>query len=120
MYGSYAFTIPANGVLRNLNVSYDASVPIVGATEFITLEYRFFKSACNNGPTNPYMDTGYFADAVGIGTLLPLELSGCGFNAGSLAVNANDRVVLQVKATQISFLPVFSLALSASVEFVPS
>ncbi len=119
IYGSYAFTIPADGVLQNLNVSFDALVFAEGQPNIYTFQYRLFKSACNNGPTNAYTDTGYFADAAVSYFGAASELSGCGSNTGTLAVNAGDRVVLQVKGTFIT-PGLMALALSGSIQFVPN
>lgn len=100
-YTQYAFTIPTNGTLSNLQASVDAHFIANTAQSSWTYNFTVFKSACS-GTQNPTLS--YTSTSLSTSVTLPTATSStfstgqyvsvCSTASGPIVVNSGDRVAL--------------------------
>jgi hypothetical protein len=132
--GGFAFPIPFNGTIQNLQVSADLLVASVVSINTTGLQYDFAvfvaPSAPNNGvdhiassyvttPLTTSVRFGFPNTVVTAGTFR----AATNINTGSLTVNAGDRVGVRVRtlgATDSSAADITQLSFSATLSYVPA
>jgi len=131
--GGFAFVVPFNGVIQNLQVSADLFISSNFSTNVIGLQYDFqvlvSSSIPNNGihhisspylprPLTSFVRFGFPNPTVTSNTFR----SATNLNTGILVVNAGDRIVLRVRTlqnTDASASDVLQLSFSASLMYTP-
>jgi len=123
--GGFAFSVPSDGTLHNLQVSVDALYLLGlgnGGTSF-TFNFTLLHSSAVNGTTTPYTATGLTASV----TLTPLAgllgglRSASGSSAASIPVTAGDRIVMLVQpTTPVPALTISLIAFNAGVLYSPT
>ena len=128
MATQYAFSIPATGTLRDLQVSVDAHfAPNTGQTP-LTYTFTLYRSPSTNaspGPdlVNAYVSTGLSATATfpsTTTTTFPVGayLTASGHNSSAVNVTLGDRVVLYIVANHETTPPALDeIAFSAAVVY---
>ncbi|MDR6883776.1 hypothetical protein [Bacillus sp. 3255] len=132
--GGFAFPIPFNGTVQNLQISADLLVASVVSINTLGLEYVFtvFRapSVPNNGIdhiSSPYLTTaltssvrfGFPNNIITAGTFR----TATNLNLGSLNVSAGDRIGIRVRtlaSTDPSAADITQLSFSASLSYTPS
>jgi hypothetical protein len=132
--GGFSFTVPFAGTIKNLQVSADLLVASVVAINTVGLVYDFtvFKSPSpvNSGTdflTTPYVTSplttsvrfGYPGSVAIPGTFR----SATNINAGSLVVNAGDRIGIRIRTrqeTDFSASDITQLSFNASFSYTPA
>jgi hypothetical protein len=129
--GGFAFTVPYDGVIQDLQVSADLFVVSTVAINTVGLQYDFTllrsSSFPNNGIdqlTSPYVSTP-LTSFVHFGFPNTLVFPGMfrsasNLNPGALFVNAGDRIALRVRPTALSdpaAADISQLSFSASVNY---
>jgi hypothetical protein len=102
-YGSYAFAIPASGVLRSLEATVDLHYIPATAQASISYTFTLLKSNATTitDPSNPYVSTGFTTTvtfpAVTAATYSTGDyISNSNSTFGPFAVVSGDRIVLQL------------------------
>ena len=132
--GGFAFPIPFDGVVQNLQISADLLVASVVSINTLGLQYDFtvFRapSVPNNGIdhlSSPYLTTaltssirfGFPNTTVVAGTFR----TATNLNTGSLVVSAGDRIGVRVRtlqSTDPSAADITQLSFSATLSYAPS
>ncbi len=132
--GGFAFPVPFDGTIENLQISADLLVASVVSINTLGLEYEFtvFRapSVPNNGVDHisaPYVTTplsssvrfGFPNNTITAGTFR----TATNLNTGSLEVSAGDRIGIRVRTVQEtdpSAADITQLSFSASLSYTPS
>ena len=121
--GGYAFDVPADGTLHDLRIGVDADYLASLVPSTPSLVFTLLNSACTTGASNPYTATALTATATltSPGVSTAGVRSACGSNAGSIAVAAGDRIVVEVtSASAILNTSIDFLSFNAGLMYTPS
>jgi hypothetical protein len=132
--GGFAFPIPFNGVVQNLQISADLLVASVVSINTLGLQYDFTvfvaPSATNAGidhlasayvttPLTSSLRFGFPNNVITAGTFRACT----NLNTGSLVVSAGDRVGIRIRtlaATDASAADITQLSFSATLNYTPA
>lgn len=140
-FGAYAFDVPEDGILIDLQASVDthfvppAIIPVPPATQVIKrFRCELYLSECAKGKSNAptgYVPTGLFTNIDIIApSVVPIRegkcVSACSNNTNGICVHKGDRVVLVVTMTSIgsgddqTVQTIDRLAVNAGVFYTPT
>ena len=131
--GGFAFPIPFNGTIQNLQVSADLLVASVVSINTLGLEYDFTVFVAPSVPNDgvDHLSSSYITrtltTSVRFGFPNAIETAGTfrtstNINTGSLVVNAGDRVGVRIRtlgATDPSAADITQLSFSATLSYAP-
>jgi hypothetical protein len=131
--GGFAFTVPFNGTISNLQISTDLLVASVAAINVVGLQYDFTVFISPSTPNNgiDHVSSNYVTTALTSSVrfgfpntvLTPSTFrSATNINTGSIVVSAGDRIGVRIRtlaSTDPSAADITQLSFSASFMYTP-